>query len=152
MRHQRQLWPVQVGGNKEKMREQSAKVERNQAKQAQKGAGKGNKNKGMMVDDGSTDATAKPKKWNDYNVKFTFPEPTELNSAQLLQLIDADFKYAGRDDFGMHDMNVGIGMGSRVRASQLRAPLPWVTRTQAATRAPQRSSSWRSCRDLLQVP
>lgn len=99
------------------MREQSVKVERNQAKAAQKGAGKGNKNKGMMMDDNSTDATAKPKKWNDYSVKFQFPEPTSGNQAQLLQLIDAHFKYPGREDFGMHDMNVGIGMGSRVRYS-----------------------------------
>jgi ATP-binding cassette, subfamily F, member 1 len=106
---------MQIGGNKEKMREQSSKVERNQQKAAQKGAGKGNKNKGMMIDDDSADATAKPKKWNDYSVKFTFPEPSTGNQAQLLQLIDADFKYPGREDFGMHNMNVGIGMGSRVR-------------------------------------
>ena len=105
---------MQIGGNKEKMREQSAKVERNQAKATQKGAGKGNKNKGMMIDDDSNDATAKPKKWNDYSVKFVFPEPASHNQAQLLQLIDAHFKYKGREDFGMHDMNVGIGMGSRV--------------------------------------
>jgi hypothetical protein len=105
---------VQVGGNKEKMREQSAKVERNQQKAQQKGAGKGNKNKGMMVDDDTTDAVAKPKKWNDYSVKFTFPDPATGNQTQLLQLIDAHFKYPRREDFGMHDMNVGIGMGSRV--------------------------------------
>lgn len=106
---------MQVGGNKEKQREQSKKIERNQAKAQQKGGGKAGKNKGMMVDDDSNDATAKPRKWNDYNVAFTFPDPPTVNDTQLLQLIDANFKYSGRDDFQMRDMNVGIGMGSRVR-------------------------------------
>ena len=32
----------------------------------------------------------------------------------LLQLIDADFKYPGRDDFGLKDLNIGIDMGSRI--------------------------------------
>jgi hypothetical protein len=34
-------------------------------------------------------------------VRFEFPEPSELPSSSLLQLIDADFKYPGRDDFGL---------------------------------------------------
>ena len=53
-------------------------------------------------------------RWNDYQVKFEFPAPTELPTTQLLQVIDADFKYPGREDFGMYNMNIGIGMGSRV--------------------------------------
>lgn len=61
-------------------------------------------------DDKPADA---PRQWTDYNVKFEFPEPTEL-PPPLLQLIDADFQYPGRDDFGMRDINVGIDMGSRV--------------------------------------
>lgn len=32
----------------------------------------------------------------------------------LLQLIDVDFKYPGRDDFGLKALNIGIDMGSRV--------------------------------------
>ena len=107
---------MQSTSNKEKQREASKKIERNQQKAQQKGGGKGGKNKGMMVDDDSNDASAKPKKWNDYSVKFTFPQPLETNESHLLQLIDAHFKYPGREDFGMHDMNVGIGMGSRVRS------------------------------------
>lgn len=102
-------------GNKEKQREASKKIERNTAKAAQKGAGKGSKNKGMMLDDDSNEPTAKPRKWNDYQVKFTFPQPSHTSETDLLQLIDAHFKYPGRDDFGMHDMNIGLGMGSRVR-------------------------------------
>jgi len=54
-----------------------------------------------------------PRQWNDYNVKFEFPEPTEL-APPLLQLIDADFKYPGRDDFGLRGLNFGIDMGSRI--------------------------------------
>ena len=114
---------MQSTANKEKQREATKKIERNAANAGKKGGGKGAKNKGMMLDDDSNDATAKPKKWNDYTVKFTFPEPLETNETHLLQLIDADFKYPGREDFGMHDMNVGIGMGSRVRC-----PIPGSTR------------------------
>lgn len=110
---------VQASSNKEKQREANKKIERNAAKAQQKGAGKAGKNKGMMLDDDSTDAAAKPRKWNDYAVKFTFPQPAETNETHLLQLLDASFKYPGREDFGMHDMNVGIGMGSRVRAPPL---------------------------------
>jgi ATP-binding cassette, subfamily F, member 1 len=106
---------LQAGGNKEKTREQSKKVERNQAKAQQKGAGKTSKNKGMMIDDDDPNAVAKPRKWNDYSVTFSFPDPADGNAAQLLQLIDANFMYPGRDDFSMNDMNIGIGMGSRVR-------------------------------------
>jgi ATP-binding cassette, subfamily F, member 1 len=114
---------VQSTSNKEKQREASKKIERNAVKAQQKGGGKAaGKNKGMMVDDGDNDAAAKPKKWNDYTVKFTFPEPTEGNDTHLLQLIDAAFKYPGREDFGMRDMNVGIGMGSRVRRPLLCCP------------------------------
>ena len=47
-------------------------------------------------------------------VRFEFPEPSELPSSSLLQLIDADFKYPGRDDFGLKGLNIGIDMGSRV--------------------------------------
>lgn len=131
----RHVWHLQAGGNKEKQREQSKKIERNQAKAQQKGGGKGGKNKGMMVDDDSNDATAKPRKWNDYSVAFTFPDPPTVNNAQLLQLVDAHFKYPGREDFGMHDMNVGIGMGSRVRCTHaLLAPRHQHTALWAACR------------------
>lgn len=61
----------------------------------------------------SAAASAGPRQWNDYTVNFEFPEPTEL-PPPLLQLIDADFKYPGRDDFGLKDLNIGIDMGSRI--------------------------------------
>lgn len=68
--------------------------------------------RGKYADDATAQADA-PRQWNDYTVRFEFPEPTEL-PPPLLQLIDADFKYPGREDFGMRDLNVGIDMGSRV--------------------------------------
>ena len=45
---------------------------------------------------------------------FEFPEPSELPSSSLLQLLDASFRYPGRDDFGLEKLNIGIDMGSRV--------------------------------------
>jgi ATP-binding cassette, subfamily F, member 1 len=66
-----------------------------------------------VYDDDTRAAAAGPRKWNDYTVTFSFPEPTEL-PPPLLQLIDASFKYPGREDFGLADLNIGIDMGSRV--------------------------------------
>ncbi|EIE25084.1 P-loop containing nucleoside triphosphate hydrolase protein [Coccomyxa subellipsoidea C-169] len=64
--------------------------------------------------DEDTKAAEQPKRWSDYTVHFEFPEPSELPSSSLLQLLDADFKYPGRDDFGLQNLNIGIDMGSRV--------------------------------------
>jgi ATP-binding cassette subfamily F protein 1 len=61
-------------------------------------------------DEGAPDA---PRKWEDYSVAFSFPEPTEL-PPPLIQLIDVDFKYPGRDDFGLKNINLGVDMGTRV--------------------------------------
>ena len=46
-------------------------------------------------------------------VHFAFAQPTEL-PPPLIQLIDVYFKYPGREDFGLQDLNIGIDMGSRV--------------------------------------
>jgi ATP-binding cassette subfamily F protein 1 len=54
-----------------------------------------------------------PRQWADYTVTFEFPEPTEL-PPPLLQLIDADFKYPNREDFGLKNLNIGVDMGSRI--------------------------------------
>ena len=53
------------------------------------------------------------RKWNDYTVKFDFPQPTEL-TPPLLQLLDVGFSYPGKEDFGLKDINVGVDMGTRV--------------------------------------
>lgn len=60
-----------------------------------------------------TDARDAPKAWSDYVVHFSFPDPTEL-PPPLIQLIDVNFKYPGRDDFGLQGLNIGVDMGSRV--------------------------------------
>lgn len=46
-------------------------------------------------------------------VRFDFPTPSEL-PPPLIQLIDVDFKYPGREDFGLKGLNIGVDMGSRV--------------------------------------
>lgn len=75
---------------------------------AQKKKGKGkDKDKGGDSDEEGADEA--PTRWNDYDVKFHFPEPTEL-SPPLMQLMDVKFGYPGRADFGLSDINVGIDM------------------------------------------
>ncbi|MEW5312400.1 MAG: hypothetical protein WDW38_004039 [Sanguina aurantia] len=64
-------------------------------------------------DDSSAAAADQPQKWSDYTVEFHFPEPTEL-APPLIQLIEVDFKYPSRDDFGLQGVNLGIDMGSRI--------------------------------------
>ena len=106
-KYEKQMKAAKKSGSKDK----ADKV----AKQAKTGAKqKGKKGKGGGAEGSSETTTAAPRKWNDYTVKFEFPEPTELSSAQLLQLMDASFKYPGREDFGLKDLNIGIDMGSRV--------------------------------------
>ena len=62
----------------------------------------------------NADTSDAPRKWADYTVHFEFPEPSELSTHALMQLNDVSFKYPGRDDFGLEDLNIGIDMGSRV--------------------------------------
>lgn len=73
------------------------------------------KNKNHPIDDAgaSTAYVNLPQKWTDYQVEFHFPTPTEL-PPPLIRAIDVDFKYPGRDDFGLKNVNFGIDMGSRV--------------------------------------
>lgn len=83
---------------------------RSNAKDAQK-----RKNKGRQEENAEdTTQSSAPRKWNDYTVQFEFPEPSELSTHALIQLNDVSFKYPGRDDFGLKDLNIGIDMGSRV--------------------------------------
>mmetsp|Transcript_25706 Transcript_25706/g.56007 ORF Transcript_25706/g.56007 Transcript_25706/m.56007 type:complete len:749 (-) Transcript_25706:104-2350(-) len=84
--------------NADKVRDNAA---RNQAK------------KGRGEDSASTTNNSQPSRWNDYTVEFHFPTPTEL-PPPLIQIIDADFKYPNRDDFGMKNVNMGVDMGSRI--------------------------------------
>ncbi|QDZ24033.1 ABC transporter [Chloropicon primus] len=104
-KYEKQMKAAKASGSRTKQ----DKVKQNQ-KQLNKEKKKGKKNKGNDDDINVNDA---PRKWNDYTVQFEFPEPTELNPP-LISLMDADFKYPGRDDFGMKNLNLGIDMGSRI--------------------------------------
>ena len=71
--------------------------------------------KGMMQDDdndGRGDSSV-PTKWNDYNVEFHFPTPTEL-PPPLIGLTDCHFKYPKLEGFALENLNLGIDMGTRV--------------------------------------
>ena len=103
-KYQKQLKAAKKSGSREKQ-DKVAKDVKNKAKQKGKKGGK----QGPSDDS----VSAAPRQWNDYTVKFEFPEPTEL-SPPLLQLMDASFKYPGREDFGLRELNIGIDMGSRV--------------------------------------
>ena len=80
------------------------------AKQAQQRKAKG----AVTYDDAPSAAPDAPRRWTDYTVHFAFPEPPDVGSASLIQLMDVDFKYPGREDFGLQGLNIGIDMGSRV--------------------------------------
>lgn len=68
-----------------------------------------------QVDTPSSSSTSnnQPRKWTDYAVEFHFPTPTEL-PPPLIQARDVSFKYPGREDFGLNDVDFGIDMGSRI--------------------------------------
>lgn len=81
-----------------------------QRQQAKRGGGRRGE---APLDDAGAVASSAPQRWSDYSVSFHFPEPTEL-PPPLMQLIDVDFKYPGREDFGLAGVNIGIDMGSRI--------------------------------------
>ncbi|PNW88567.1 hypothetical protein CHLRE_01g034950v5 [Chlamydomonas reinhardtii] len=105
-KYEKQLKAAKSGGGKD-AKAKAEKVTNNATKTNAKRRGGGN-------DDGaSSSAAAAPQRWSDYTVEFHFPEPTEL-PPPLMQLIDVDFKYPGREDFGLKDVNLGVDMGSRI--------------------------------------
>ena len=107
-KYQKELKAAKSSGSK-------AKADKVKSNQKNKQTKKGKKGRGMGMENADEDGAAReaPSQWHDYSVKFEFPEPTELNPP-MLQLIDADFKYPGRDDFGLNQINVGITMDSRI--------------------------------------
>uniref|UniRef100_A0A7S3QXV4 ABC transporter domain-containing protein n=1 Tax=Dunaliella tertiolecta TaxID=3047 RepID=A0A7S3QXV4_DUNTE len=105
---EKQMKAAKSGGGKDSKAKQE-QVRTNAAKNSSK------KNKNQPIDDAgaSTANINQPQKWSDYSVEFHFPTPTEL-PPPLIQAMDVDFKYPGRDDFGLKNVNFGIDMGSRV--------------------------------------
>ena len=107
-KYEKQLKQAKSSGSKAK-----AKKVKENTRQKQIKGGKKNRGMGMENADQEGEVSAAPSRWHDYTVRFEFPEPTEL-PPPLLQLMDVHFKYPGRDDFGLHDINIGITMGSRI--------------------------------------
>ncbi|GIL68036.1 hypothetical protein Vafri_21320 [Volvox africanus] len=105
-KYEKQLKAAKSGGGKD-AKAKAEKVTTNATKSQVK-------RRGNAGDDGaSSSAASAPQRWSDYTVEFHFPEPTEL-PPPLIQLIDVDFKYPGRDDFGLKSVNMGVDMGSRI--------------------------------------
>ncbi len=86
---------------------------KDKAKKAQERKQGNKKNKGMMVDNDEDAPAQLPEKWADYNVKFSFPTPTEL-PPPLIGLNDCSFEYPGLKGFSLDKINLGIDMGTRV--------------------------------------
>ncbi|GLC59464.1 hypothetical protein PLESTB_001490300 [Pleodorina starrii] len=105
-KYEKQLKAAKSGGGKD-AKAKAEKVTNNATKSQAK-------RRGGAADDGaSSSAASAPQRWSDYTVEFHFPEPTEL-PPPLIQLIDVDFKYPGREDFGLKGVNLGVDMGSRI--------------------------------------
>ncbi|KXZ55387.1 hypothetical protein GPECTOR_3g513 [Gonium pectorale] len=105
-KYEKQLKAAKSGGGKD-AKAKAEKVTNNATKSQAKRRG------GTGDDGASSSAASAPQRWSDYTVEFHFPEPTEL-PPPLIQLIDVDFKYPGREDFGLKGVNLGVDMGSRV--------------------------------------
>lgn len=106
-KYEKEMQKAKASGSKAKQ----DKVDKN-TKQAAARKQQKNKNKGFGLD-GDAAVTSTPKRWRDYSVNFTFPCSAEL-APPLLQMIDVDFSYPGRDDFALTNVNLGVDMGSRV--------------------------------------
>lgn len=106
-KYEKEMQKAKASGNRAKQDKVDKHTRLAAAKKQQK-----NKNKGF---DWDTDAQAvsAPKKWRDYSVRFEFPSSSEL-APPLLQMIDVDFSYPGREDFRLSNVNLGVDMGSRV--------------------------------------
>jgi ATP-binding cassette subfamily F protein 1 len=111
-KYEKQLKAAKQSGKSSK--QAADKVAGKGGKGGKGGSGGGGGGGGGMAEssrDGGPNAA--PQRWSDYTVSFSFPEPTEL-PPPLMQLVDAGFRYPGRDDFGLSGLNIGVDMGSRV--------------------------------------
>jgi len=106
-KYEKEMQRAKQSGSKAKQ----DKADKNAKMAAAKKQGK-KKDKGFNMEDDS-EPIAAPRKWRDYSVRFEFPCSSEL-APPLLQMIDVDFAYPGRDDFGLSNVNLGVDMGSRV--------------------------------------
>ena len=100
---EKQMKAAKRTGSKDKQNKADKKAAYDQKKRA-KAAHKGG---------GAEDEAPQLVRWSDYEVKFDFPEPTEL-PPPLLQLIDVSFQYPTKKEFKLDGVNVGVDMGTRV--------------------------------------
>jgi len=108
-KYEKELKAAKKASSKSKQQDVKDKAKKNQERKA----GGNKKNKGMMIDDEDGGPTQLPEKWADYNVKFSFPTPTEL-PPPLIGLNDCSFSYPGLKGFSLDKINLGIDMGTRV--------------------------------------
>ena len=108
-KYEKELKAAKKASSKSKQQDVKDKAKKNQERKA----GGNKKNKGMMIDDEDDGPTQLPEKWADYNVKFSFPTPTEL-PPPLIGLNDCSFSYPGLKGFSLDKINLGIDMGTRV--------------------------------------
>ena len=108
-KYEKELKAAKKASSKSKQQDVKDKAKKNQERKA----GGNKKNKGMMMDDDDDGPTQLPEKWADYNVKFSFPTPTEL-PPPLIGLNDCSFSYPGLKGFSLDKINLGIDMGTRV--------------------------------------
>ena len=106
-KYEKQLKAAKASSSKAKIEKVQAGAKQKMERGKAKGGGAG------ADDDDEGGAPDAPRRWEDYTVAFHFPEPTEL-PPPLIQLIDVCFKYPGREDFGLKDINLGVDMGTRV--------------------------------------
>ncbi|CAH8268609.1 unnamed protein product [Arabidopsis lyrata] len=86
--------------------------ERNKKVEKQEKAAKRAQQKKVIK--GRAKATEDVQKLREYEVVFDFPEPTELSTDSLLELIDVCFCYPNRTDFRLLNVDVCIDMETRV--------------------------------------
>lgn len=86
-KYEKQMREAKKSGTKEKQRKVDERMKAEQKQKRKKGS------KGAT--DEEQEEPEAPRKWHDYNVKFEFPEPTEL-PPPLIQMQDVYFKYPSR--------------------------------------------------------
>jgi ATP-binding cassette subfamily F protein 1 len=108
-KYEKRIKQAKQQSNKKKQEDITAQAKKDAMKKNEK-----KKNKGMMDDaDDALNTARAPTKWNDYDVEFNFPEPTELNPP-LISLQDCSFRYPGLEGFSLDNIDLGIDMGTRV--------------------------------------
>lgn len=108
-KYQKALKQAKASGTSDKQKKLDRQQELKQNKQNKQQRKRGQD----MGGDEDANQPRAPRKWNDYSVKFHFPEPTDIGSVPI-QMNDVEFEYPGRTDFSMKKINLGIDTKSRI--------------------------------------